>query len=391
MTLRASTALSLVATLGLSGCGESFEPTGPDDSHDAQTSLMPPEPAIIPLVWPGRSYRRSDLPFRPSAINDHGVIVGTVREDGRTQAVVWREGTLYKLTGLSDGDTQAADINNSGVIVGSSVDTLGRSRAIRWVGGAPEDLGTLGGAESAALGINEPGQIVGMSETEGELSGFLWVGGRITALPPTPPNSFGYAEDINEDGVAVGWSAGARLQDATVWIDGVPSALPSLAYEASASAIGDDGVIVGASIPDYQNSARGVRWEDGRVEDLPTPPGVVFSSARDINALGQTVGDADGLTIWEGDGYTRIDSLGYGAAINDRGQAVGWWFSGAAFLWELRRTFPARPAVDPVEPPPAPVELTHRPLRTSASALCRVPRLLSRKAESALRVAGCVR
>jgi probable HAF family extracellular repeat protein len=295
------------------------------------------------------------------------------------------------LPGLAGGDSQAADIDESGVVVGSAVDALGRSRAVRWVNGVPEDLGTLGGEESAALGMNNVGQVVGMSETEGEPSGFLWSEGELSALPPMPPNPFGWAEDINDQGVAVGSSAGAPTQDATLWIAGVPSKLPSLAFEAGATAVGEDGVVVGGSIPDDQESARGVRWVEGRVEELPTPPEANFSSANDINRLGQIVGHAAGAVIWHGDGYRQIDTVGYGRGINDQGQVVASWLGGIGYSWEPQRSFAARPQRDTVEPPTL-RRGRHPPpgLRPSSSGLCRAPPLMSAKVENALRVAGCI-
>jgi uncharacterized membrane protein len=373
----------MIVTIASLGCEAPLTPNGTPTT---------PDPAVSSAAKAPVRYERLPLEFRPSAINSRGDVVGTLRTGALSQAVLWRNGQLSFLDGLSNGSSQAADINDRGVVVGSSMDPLGRSRAVRWVRGIPEDLGTLGGEESAALGLNDRGEIVGVSEIEGELSGFLWSKGEIRPLPPAPGAAFAYTLDINNQGVAVGWSAGGGvIQDATVWVRGVPAKLPSLAYEAAAFAIGEEGTIVGSSIPDYQNSARGVRWADGEVEDLPTPSGVEFSSADDINDRGQVVGHAGGAAIWRCESYVQVDQVGYGRGINNRGQVVGSWFGGAAYLWNPLHgrfaTLRSRPPRTPSEGARA----VAPDLRAAGTGLCRSPPLLAAKLVDALAVAGCPR
>ena len=362
---------ALFAGASVAAC-DLADPAAPNRRPTGETTLAIPQ-GFEPTALPMADYESGVA----AAVNDRGDVVGSLLRDGRVRAALWTGGELVLLQGLSeDGDSRATDVNDVGVIVGSSHDAQGRERAVRWIDGTPEDLGTLGGEEATALGINHRGQIVGVSETEGDLQGFLWEDGTLSALPPGPNAEFAYAEDINDRGVVVGWSAGgAVLQDATVWIDGVPTRLPSLAYEAAASAINNRGEIAGGSIPDYQESARGVRWVDGEVEDLPTPPEVEFSSANDINERGHIVGFAFGTAVWRGRKFRSVDTQGQGQGTNLKGDVVGRRERGP-FLWGKRA-----PDIDRTRPPQgspatlpshAAAPATAGPLAApSGSALCR--------------------
>ncbi|HSM05087.1 MAG TPA: hypothetical protein VK858_10685 [Longimicrobiales bacterium] len=343
------------------------DPARPDHMPIGERSVAVPQgfqAVALPLADLSRG--------RAEAVNIHGDAVGWVRGDGPWRAAMWTGGALVLLDGLSEaGNSRATDLNDAGVVVGWAEDAQGRQRAVRWIDGIPEDLGTLGGEEAAALGINRSGQIVGVSETEGELQAFVWDEGTFTALPPGPAAAFAYAEDINDHGVVVGWSGGGGVvtQDATVWIDGVPARLPPLAYETAAWAINQRGEIVGGSNPDYQFDGRGVRWVDGAVEDLPTPPDVEGSSASDINDRGQIVGFAGGAAVWTARGFRRVDE-GYGWGINDRGDVVG-ERALVPVLWRRRgqdlvRIRPPRgPSATPLPTGSAPVALR------SPTSLCR--------------------
>ena len=335
-------------------------PAAPHRAQTGETTLAIPQgfdPVALPMA---------DFEFGTAvAVNNLGHVVGSLQRDGRSQAVLWTDGELVLLEGLSEnGESRATDLNDAGVIVGSADDAEGRERAIRWIDGTPEDLGTLGGQEATALGINQAGQIVGVSETEGDLQGFLWNDGTLTALPPGPDAGFAYAEDINDLGVVVGWSAGGAIaQDATVWVDGVPTKLPSLAYEAAASAINNRGEIVGGSFPDFVESARAVRWVDGIVEDLPMPGDAEFSSADDINDRGHIAGFSLGTTVWRGRKFRSVDTVGQGRGTNLRGDVVGRRDLGP-FLWRKRAPDIdwARPPRDaPATPPSAAASSTTPP------------------------------
>jgi len=91
---------------------------------------------------------------------------------------------------LGGASSYAADVNNNGVVVGSSLTAAGAQHAFRWTDGqGMEDLGTLPGDEcSAATSIAANGQILGLSGPAGcypyRSKTVVWSpSGRIAAVP----------------------------------------------------------------------------------------------------------------------------------------------------------------------------------------------------------------
>jgi probable HAF family extracellular repeat protein len=131
----------------------------------------------------------------PLSINNNGQVVGasSLTDDATptssTDAFLWtREmgkmrdlGTLASLNGgARDVASGALSINDSGVVVGLSVDAAGNLRAFIWQDGAMTDLNTLVPADSplhlwVAESINSSGEIAGfgMNKSSGDIHGFL--------------------------------------------------------------------------------------------------------------------------------------------------------------------------------------------------------------------------
>lgn len=244
------------------------------------------------------------------------------------------------------------------------------------------DLGSLNdsGRTTRANAINDAGQIVGYSETGGTTSrgyaeyfGFLWENGAMTSLGAPEGEEISNAQDINESGqVSVSafggyvWHAGsysARADSlgagtaingsgvvaaqAWRWDGATLTRLAPLAVSPTATAINDDGQIVGSYYP--ADVKRGFIWTNGSVQTLEPLAGDSISGAHDINGLGHVVGyseSPDGTRrgiLWADGAATDLGILEgcQGAvpqAINDLGHVAGVGVNCSAgtyeaFLW----------------------------------------------------------
>lgn len=166
-------------------------------------------------------------------INSTGVIVGAGRSTpqgvpGVQRAIVWRSGVIIDLPVLPGGGSFGAanEVNDEGVIVGTSANSAGEWRAVRWVPTAAEPSGyrieDLGYPSSIARDINNNGEIVGHYHTRaGSERAFYWHPTRGKRdLPSLSGNAPTYAFGINDLGEIVGFgnlSGGSAQQHAIVW------------------------------------------------------------------------------------------------------------------------------------------------------------------------------
>ena len=256
---------------------------------------------------------------RAFSLNDNAQVVGQ-SHDGwyNVPGFIWENGSMTNLGFLSGTkSTVGRDVNNSGVVVGSS--SLGplspnwqaRHHAIRWENGVLTDLGTTGGRQrSTALGINESGVIVGYSSNGTEntdRTAFAWENGVMTDLNSIFGFNQSVAYGINDGGQIIGWAS-----DASGWTD-----------------------------------TRSYLLENGLVTDLGDFGGDT-TYARDINNQGQIVGYSYNSSnewnsfLWENDVMQDIGSLGgthtEAEAINEWGQIVGRSQTASGewhpFIWE---------------------------------------------------------
>ena len=198
--------------------------------------------------------------FRSAAtdVNGLGDAVGTsTLKNGLARAALFRNGSAIGLTPELppyEGTSFASAINDLGHIVGAVDDDDSQAyEGVLWANGSRTDLGGLGGVSTRPADINNAGQIVGTSTTSVALGlshAFLWQNGQMTDLGVLEGDQDSDASAINEDGVIVGTSG--RLDENTaavyrpfIYSSGVMTAIPVQSSEAYATDINDAGVVVG--------------------------------------------------------------------------------------------------------------------------------------------------
>jgi len=164
------------------------------------------------------------------------------------------------------------------------------------------ELPTLeGGICSYAWAINDAGKVVGGSYTkdEGPLHAYLYdsFADTLTDLGTPPGCSESCAWDINNTGQIVGWSSTSSAEPRAFIYDSVNgfTDLGVLGYDTSwAYAINDMGQVVGFSQSPRTALFEAFIWQDGQMTNLndliPANSGWVLREARDINNIGQIVG-----------------------------------------------------------------------------------------------------
>jgi probable HAF family extracellular repeat protein len=233
-----------------------------------------------------------------SSINNLGqVAVNSGFNDSR--AFLYSDDQLIEIEPLPGDDAIGiTDINNFGQVVGNSVNnnTFSGNHALIYSDGTTQSLGLNG----IPYAINDSGQVVG-----GTTGGGIF-----------PELAFPY-------GAAFLYSGGTTTIINT-----------NLQENYVASGMNNLGQVVGI----FGSPSRAFLYDNGTITNLGTLPGDNYSSAEDINDLGQVVGVSAPSGVNDGTAFlyssnTGMISLGklfptdaYSVAIgiNNLGQVVGW-------------------------------------------------------------------
>jgi len=309
-------------------------------------------------------------------INSSGQIVGyTVDADGFSHGAMWNAvaGALTPLPNLSSANpiSEAYRINNAGIIVGKAHTDDNSVHATYWNASGAHDIGTLTGAGiSFAEDVNENGVIVGSSTAAHGQHAFTWTagGGMVDNGSTLPTSNLGFAgwNAVNNAGQLAG-TAYVLLSPYKASKGQIGDTQPTIISPAGqfstgmALAINEAGTIVG-----YQNGSTGnphaaIFNGDGTFQDLGHL-GLGESWAEDINNNGLIVGRAFGddgtgnfvqkaMFYENGQMYELLSQLqnptGWSvlfqaSGVNDLGQIVG-----VGIYNDEIRTYVATPVPEP--------------------------------------------
>lgn len=292
---------------------------------------------------PSPSYTLTQLSGLPGGntydaadVNDSGQVVGSMRTDnGQWHAVVWETATAPKDLDNGRGNSEAYGINNSGRVVGQCSFVGGPSpQPTVWIpdgqgGYAPTVLIGGAGLNGSANDINDSGLVTGYFMLNGVEMGFV-------NRPETDANGvpITWFRDENGDGI----NDLMFLLEPTTNADGIePSAINDLGWVVGMDLM-PPGYLAFVIIPDYTLPNPWFADENGDgINDLMIH--IDASHAHDVNNAGQIVGSDD--WSWDSRMWTVVvapgsvtittttlqkpNSMKYGPsiAINDRGQVVG--------------------------------------------------------------------
>jgi len=241
-------------------------------------------------------------------INNSGQVAGfSETVDGRYQAFVYIDGTLFNLGTLGGTDSYAYRISDSGFVIGRSNNAGGNNRAFVTIfNGSMFDISSLdarlGGSFSIASGVNGLGQVVGYFHTATEHMAarnriFLYSDHRVTDLG-TFGGADGIVTAINDSGQMIGTYGNEPKADyaeriAFLYSDGKVINLGTLGGKITAAVdLNKAGQVVGYSqTPSGEYHA--FIYAGSGLTDLGTLPGGTQSFAYGINNSGQVVGASD--------------------------------------------------------------------------------------------------
>ncbi|MBI5663574.1 MAG: DUF3466 family protein [Nitrospirae bacterium] len=227
--------------------------------------------------------------------------------------------------------SEAYDINNNGIIVGSGRDETGKYRGFLYRSGTYKTLIPPGWEEAHARAVNDKGDVAGQG-LSGDYKGFLYSNGIFTEIFP-PGWKEAYVYGINNNGDVVGYGRELKYFKGFLYSKGTyTDILPPGWRDAYAYGINRNGVITGYGT-DENNKTKGFVYKNGVYTAL-LPPGLHEAKAFHVNDLGAVAGS--GLDIgntpksfmYKDGSYSEILSPGWQSVeaygINNSGAVVGW-------------------------------------------------------------------
>lgn len=287
--------------VGIEGCSSATDPATSSTTNPAQT-VAASTSAVNVSILPDLSQPNSCA----QGVQDSGPAVGeSEASDFTIKAVRWDGDAVTTLGTLGGPNSSAFAINYRGAIVGSSVTGAGLIHAFFDSPGSSTlaDLGDLGGGFSSALALNNWGVVVGSSTDSADVSrAFLWT--PATGLRAiTPASEQCVATAINDIGEIVGDcsdASGVTTAFVQTAIDGLlpignvkPITLRGLGGTSTiAWGVSATGEVVGQSA-DPSGTPHAVRWHGlGTPQTLPGLAANEASFAYAVNTEGTVVGAA---------------------------------------------------------------------------------------------------
>lgn len=276
-------------------------------------------------------------------VDAEGAAYGNTSSPGHwSQATKWNaDGTVVVLGFLPGGDyTFAVAVNKSGTVVGYGGDAAGRRQAVRWGRDGVATVLPGSGTATEAAAIDEDGVIAGVAYADEGSRAVRWDEGVLTDLGGVPGSTHLGVEAVDGPVVIGGYQTEDRTSFAVRW-DGGVAAYPPGGSSSTVRAVDGDGAVFG------RVGGSPVRWAaDGSVTAMALPGGFTAGEGALVNGHGTAAGVAIGRTYrpirWAPSGEVTLlpvpaGTHGFAQAINDRGVVVG-EFGGRAVLWPVGGT-----------------------------------------------------